>query len=321
MSDSNNELIELTNETISSMIYEIRGQKVMLDFDLARIYGYSTRDFNNQIKRNLERFDSDFRFQLSDEERRTILRCKKSTANPLSSKRRYNPYAFTEQGIYMLMTVLKGELAVKQSKVLIRLFKQMKDYIATSNNLLNANEILKLSHQVSNNTSRLDIIEDKLGIVMDGFVDFSKLSHILIMDGERIESDLAYQSIYKQATSSIIVIDDYIDIKTLQLLKTASSNVEVTIFTDNKGKNSVTKQFVDDFVLDTGINIVFKRNNGRFHDRYIFIDYNHENETIYHCGTSSKDSGNKITTIMKIDVKEPYHQIISDILHNSLLSF
>ena len=321
MSEQNNELIELTDETISSMIYEIRGQKVMLDFDLARIYGYLTRDFNNQIKRNLERFDGDFRFQLSDEERKAILRLKKSTANALSSKRRYNPYAFTEQGIYMLMTVLKGELAVKQSKTLIRLFKQMKDYIVSSNNLLKANEILKLSNQVSNNTSRLDTIENKLEMVMDGFSDSSKFTHMLIMDGERIESDLAYQSIYKEASFSIFIVDDYIDIKTLQLLKSCHSSVEVTVFTDNKCKNSITKEFINDFFLDTGINIVFKKNNGRFHDRYIFIDYNHDNEIIYHCGASSKDSGSKITTIMRIDVKNQYHQIIEDILHNSLLSF
>ena len=99
-----NELIipELNNETIESMIYEIRGQRVMLDFDLAKIYGYDTRDFNNQVKHNNERFDNDFKFQLNNEEWNRVLRCKKSTAN-MSSKRRYLPYAFTEQGIYMLM--------------------------------------------------------------------------------------------------------------------------------------------------------------------------------------------------------------------------
>ena len=124
---------ELNNETIESMIYVIRGQKLMLDFELAKIYGYSTRDFNNQIKNNIERFDVDFRFQLTKIEWNDFLRCKISTANNLS-KRRYLPYAFTEQGIYMLMTVLKGDLATRQSKALIRAFKQMKDYIVENNN-------------------------------------------------------------------------------------------------------------------------------------------------------------------------------------------
>lgn len=118
-------IIELTEENIESMIYEIRGQRVMLDFDLARIYGYTTRDFNNQVRHNIERFDNDFMFELTEDEVKNILRLKKSTANQLSSKRRYNPYVFTEKGIYMLMTVLRGELAIKQSKALIRLFEKM----------------------------------------------------------------------------------------------------------------------------------------------------------------------------------------------------
>ena len=162
------EIIELTNESIESMIYEIRGQKVMLDFNLARIYGYTTKRFNEQVKRNIEKFPEDFMFRLTiDEveqisrsqivttknssieseefersqiatpekiptESEKIERSKKSTPELWAAGkggRSYLPYAFTEQGIYMLMTVLKGELAVKQSKALIRLFKGMKDYI------------------------------------------------------------------------------------------------------------------------------------------------------------------------------------------------
>ena len=111
------EIIELTEENIESMVYTIRGVKVMLDFDLARIYGYSTNAFNQQVKRNIEKFPEDFMFQLSDVETRMILRSQIVTANELSSKRRYNPYAFTEKGIYMLMTVLKGDSAIKQSVI------------------------------------------------------------------------------------------------------------------------------------------------------------------------------------------------------------
>ena len=109
------EIIELTEENIGSMVYTIRGVKVMLDFDLARIYGYSTNAFNQQVKRNIDKFPEDFMFRLTDTETRMILRSQIVTANELSSQRRYNPYAFTEQGVYMLMTVLKGDLAIKQS--------------------------------------------------------------------------------------------------------------------------------------------------------------------------------------------------------------
>ena len=131
-----NELIipELNNETIESMIYEIRGQKVMLDFELAKIYGYETKAFNQQVKRNLNKFPDDLMFVLTRAELIQILRSQNVTSSWGGSRK--SPYAFTEQGIYMLMTVLKGELATRQSLALVRAFKQMKDYIIENTGLL-----------------------------------------------------------------------------------------------------------------------------------------------------------------------------------------
>ena len=115
--DKTDEMMFVNHESLVKKIYIIRGQKVMLDFELAEIYGYSTKRFNEQVKNNADKFDEDFMFQLSQDEWE-ILRSKNSTSNSEqgSGGRRYLPYAFTEQGIYMLMTVLKGELATKQSK-------------------------------------------------------------------------------------------------------------------------------------------------------------------------------------------------------------
>ncbi len=192
MSEQNNGLSELTNETISSMIYEIRGQKVMLDYDLAKIYGYETKYLNRQVRRNIEKFPDDFMFELSQPEIDYLMRCQNVTSrNNLlfkgnSGGTRYNPYAFTEQGIYMLMTVLKGELAVKQSKALIRLFKQMKDYITSSNSLANINELLRLSNQVNQNKTDIREVKNQLRVVMDNFIDPSTYKHFLILNGERI---------------------------------------------------------------------------------------------------------------------------------------
>ena len=137
---------ELNNETIESMIYVIRGVKVMLDFELAKIYGYTTRTFNQQVNRNIDRFDEDFMFQITKKELNEILMSQNVTSSWGGIRKL--PYAFTEQGIYMLMTVLKGELAIKQSKNIIRLFKQMKDYIVESNNLISYNELLKVTNKV-----------------------------------------------------------------------------------------------------------------------------------------------------------------------------
>ena len=119
----------------------------MLDCDLAEIYGYSTKRFNEQIKNNLERFDEDFRFRLTDAEF-CNLRSNFSTSSWGGT--RYIPYAFTEQGIYMLMTVLKGDLAVQQSKALIRLFKQMKDYILLRQNMLPSSEFADFQREYPN---------------------------------------------------------------------------------------------------------------------------------------------------------------------------
>ncbi len=121
--------IMLINEkSLRDKIYIIRGQQVMLDYDLAEIYGYETKAFNRQVKNNAERFEGeDFMFRLTKDEF-DYLRCKNYTSSWGGS--RYLPNAFTEQGIYMLMTVLKGELATRQSLTLIRAFKAMRDCLA-----------------------------------------------------------------------------------------------------------------------------------------------------------------------------------------------
>ena len=116
------ESIAVTEEYLRDKIYEVRGYKVMLDADLAEIYGYDTKSLNRQVKNNISKFDDDFMFELTDQEVED-LRCNNCTAN-IDSKSRYNPHVFTEQGLYMLMTVLHGELAARQSKALIRTFKK-----------------------------------------------------------------------------------------------------------------------------------------------------------------------------------------------------
>ena len=324
---SDNEIIvpELNNETIESMIYIVRGEKVMLDFELAQIYGYTTKTFNQQVKRNIDKFPERYRFQLTIEEIAEISRSQNVTTimqtKGIKGGRVYLPYAFTEQGIYMLMTVLKGDLATKQSIALVDAFKQMKDFIVENKGLLTTNETIRLTNLVNDHSKRLASVEQKLEVVMDNFIDPSTYKHYLILNGEKIEADIAYQSIYKLAKHSVYVIDDYIDIKTLQLLKVCNPNIEIIIFTDNKGTNNLNKNFVNDFKNDTGFNITIKKNNNRFHDRYIILDYGFESESVYHSGASSKDAGKKITTITKIEEIELYKSLINEILNNENYTF
>ena len=304
----------LTSETIEKMIYVIRGEKVMLDFDLAKIYGYETKAFNQQVRNNIEKFPLRYRFQLTKEEVLLVQRSKNLTSS--WGGKRYLPYAFTEQGIYMLMTVLKGDLATKQSIALIDAFKQMKDYILESNNLLtNTNSYIE--SRFSSIDKRFESIDGKIETIMDNFVSPMSYKHYLILDGKRIEADVAYQEIYSKASKFIMVIDDYVDVKTLQLLKCCKQEVKIIIITDNKAKNGISQSFINDFINDTGYDLVIKPSNDRFHDRYIVIDYNTDKEILYHCGASSKDAGGRITTISRIEEIDLYKPLIDELLGDS----
>ena len=340
------------SDYINYLIYTVRGVKVMLDADLAAIYGYTTKVFNQQVKNNLDKFDDDFRFQLTKEEYSEILKSKKLTSKLfitdyesddnknneflrskiLTSKtetrggRQYLPFVFTEQGIYMLMTVLKGELATRQSKSLIRAFKEMKDFIIDNKSLIGNCELLQLSVQTTQNTS--DIAEIKgnmvtkaeLARVIQDFTDPQTRREYLILNGESVEANIAYSNIYKSAKHSIFIIDNYIGLKTLVLLKNASANVAITVFSDNIGRGLHLNDYNDFHGQYPQINIAFRKTCGIYHDRYIVLDYDTQNEKIFHCGASSKDAGDKVTTITEVADGQIYHQLVDVLLQNPVLS-
>ena len=162
---SDKDIAIISNDDIRNKIYTIRGMQVMLDSDLAEIYGYETKNFNRQVKNNIDRFDSDFMFQLTSEDIEDLSRCKNFTLNKKEGRGgniKYMPYAFTEQGIYMLMSVLKGELAVRQSKMLVRTFKDMKDFIVQRNNLVGTDAISRLLEITDRHTDDIRKIKDTM---------------------------------------------------------------------------------------------------------------------------------------------------------------
>ena len=323
MGRENRKMVVIDEVTMKSKIYDIRKQKVMLDFELAEIYGYTTTRFNEQVKNNSEKFDDDFMFQLSKSEFENLI-SKKSTSS--WGGRRKLPYAFTEQGIYMLMTVLRGELAVKQSKALIRMFKQMKDFIFENQDFIGSKELLQLAIQTNQNTKDIAEIKSKMAIkedlkkVMDNFIDPETYRHFLLMNGDKIEANVAYTKIYKSAKKSIYVIDNYIGLKTLELLRSARDKTEIIIFSDNiRNKEMLTKNILDDFIKSyPNLVLKLKVTDKKYHDRYIAIDYGTTNETFYLCGASSKDAGNKVSSITKIEVSSQgmYHDMFSKLLNN-----
>lgn len=324
MAEENKEIVIVDDKTIQEKIYLIRGQKVMLDADLAEIYGYETKNFNRQVKNNIEKFEGeDFMFQLTENEFEN-LRCKNFTSSWGGS--RYLPNAFTEQGIYMLMTVLRGELAIRQSRALIRTFKQMKDFIIENQDFISSKELVQIAVQTNQNTKDIAEIKSQMATkedlkkVMDNFIDPDTYKHFLLMNGDKIEADVAYTKIYKSAKKSIYVIDNYIGLKTLELLRAAKDNVEIIVFSDNvKNKDMLTKNILNDFRKDyPNINLKMKIAGKKYHDRYIAIDYGTDSEAFYLCRASSKDAGNKISSITKIEEssKDMYHTMFGGMLNN-----
>ena len=302
--DKKNELIILNEETIKNKVYTIRGEQVMLDFELAEIYGYSTKRFNEQIKNNIEKFKG-FIFRLTWDEADEFSWSKKSTLNKNGDKRGYNlkylPYAFTESGIYMLMTVLKGPLAIEQSRKLINIFKGMKDFLFKTNQLTIIDNVISLVSKVNNQEKRIELVENRLDVVMDNFIDPAKYKEFHILDGERIESQEVYKTIFGLAKKSIFIFDNYISSRTLKYLKVCSPNIMLVIVSDNISKDGINEEDIEIFKNETGIVLSLVKGHGRLHDRYIVIDYDTPQELIYHSGSSIKDTGNKIATITKIE--------------------
>ena len=333
-------VIEVTEEYLKDRLYMIRGKRVLLDADLAIIYGYTTKAFNQQVKNNIEKFDEDFMFELSDKEAEN-LRSKFLTAN-ISSKSRYNPRVFTEQGLYMLMTVLKGSLAVKQSKALIRTFKKMKDYILENRDLIGQRELLQLSMETANNKIAISKInhdmsslEKQISDVAEGLKDVVTKSELadmmnsfisdddekwLMYNAKFSSADEVYESIYRQAKSSIYVVDNYIGLRTLVHLKNSPAGVDIILFSDNVGNNKLHNIEFTDFCKEyPAINISMQKTGGIFHDRFIVLDYGTADERVFLCGASSKDAGARITSIVEDYGTAKYNSVIAALLKNSPL--
>ncbi|SCY74694.1 ORF6N domain-containing protein [Butyrivibrio sp. INlla14] len=316
----NTELI--TIEGIKRKVYTIRGQQVMLDSDLAEIYGYEVKNLNRQVKNNAERFPEDFMFQISKGELEN-LRCKNFTAN-LNSKSRSLPYVFTEQGIYMLATVLRGELANQQSIFIMRAFREMRHFIQQNKQFVTRSEMTMLSAKVSEiavqtadnkdrqvkTESDIKDIRKQIDTLSENFISEKDLKNYVIYKDHKFEADAAYIDIYSQAKKTILVIDDYVNTKTLQLISHKASGVDVILFTENKrGRNGVlTSAEVTDFISQYG-NLTVKPNPD-CHDRLVVLDYGTKHEKMFHCGHSSKDAGSKACAIIEFAMTDLFHPLI-----------
>ena len=322
----------ITTDDIRSKVYIIRGQQVMLDKDLAEIYGYDVKRLNEQVKRNINRFPEDFMFQLKTSEITESLKSQIATLNVSKNKRGMHikkmPFAFTEQGIYMFATVLRGELAEQQSIFIMRTFREMRHYIKQNQQFVTRSEMELLSSKVTEisvqtaglidkqkqTDQKVNLIQKNVEQLSENFITDKDKKNFVIYKGQKLEADIAYIEIYQQAKKSIYVVDDYMNAKSLQHLSQKANGVEVVIFTENgKGrKGFLTKSLVTDFQNEyPSLRI---KPNPDCHDRLIVLDYDEETEQVYLCGASSKDAGKKLCAINQITETAIIHPVIDRLL-------
>ena len=323
----------MTIDNICNRVYVIRGQQVMLDCDLAEIYGYEVKRLNEQVKRNITRFPEDFMFQLTKDEIDFVKSQFATSRNRnmyegQDGGRRKAPYAFTEQGIYMLATVLRGELAEQQSIFIMRAFREMRHYIKQNQQFVTQSEMRLVTAKVSEISvqvadvvnwknkaeDRFDNIQRSIDTLSENFVSEKDFKNFVIYKGQKFEADAAYINIYQQAKKSIYVVDDYVNTKTLQLLSQKQVGVEVVLFTENgHGKRGfLTTVVVNDFIQEYPPLRI--KPNADCHDRLIVLDYGEPTEQAYHCGASSKDAGKKLCAINAILETSMIHPVIDKLL-------
>ena len=281
-----------TND-IDRLIYTIRGRQVMLDHDLAALYGYEVRALNQQVKRNIGRFPADFMFQLTKEELGIVKSqiVTSSIPNFYSGQeggRRKPPYVFTEQGIYMLATVLKGEIAEQQSIFIMRAFREMRHFIA--NNALLFEKVSHIELRQLEYEKNTDVRFDKVFRYIE---DHAETEQKIFFDGQIYDAFSLITSIVQRATREIILIDGYVDVDTLNILAKKNDGVDVKIYTyasaqlTNRDAANFNAQYPTLTVKRTQV----------FHDRFIILDGN----KAYHIGASIKDAGKKCFGISLIE--------------------
>ena len=313
----------IDKEKVKAQILEIRGYKVMIDSDIAVYFGVTTGNLNKAMKRNIRRFPEDFCFRLTDEE---TLRFQIGISMRTSGKkggRAYNPYVYTEQGVAMLTSALHTDRAIEASVQIIKAFVEMSHYIRQNRQLLPYDELKALELKQYKLSDRVHNIEEKmltradLSDLMKLFDSGIKSEEILILNGEPFKADMAYRKIYKQAKKNIIMVDDYIDVKTLHHLSHAKINASIIIISDNKGYSPLRLTEYSDFLIEyPGRRIKFIKSANKVHDRYIILDYDTRTMRVYHCGASSKDAGKKITTITEIKEVDIYKNTFRNLIAN-----
>ena len=281
-------------EEIKQKIYTIRGKQVMLDSDIAIEFEVETKRINEAVKRNSRRFPEEFCFQLNEEDFDSLRSQFATLKNQgRGQHRKYLPYAFTEQGVAMLSTVLHSDKAINVSIKIMNAFVEMRHFIYNN---------AQVFERLTNVEYKLLDHDKKFEEVFNQFQIKGNVEQKIFFDGQVYDAFSMMVDLIKKAENEIILIDNYVDIDTLNILAKKNNGVNIKIYT--KKETKLTSKDIDKF------NIQYPELEVKyteiFHDRFLILDRKY----IYHIGASLKDLGKKCFGIMLIK----YDAIIEDIL-------
>ncbi len=278
---------------IEDMIYEIRGKQVMLDSDLAKIYHIETGALNRQVKRNIERFDEDFCFQLTNFEHE-YLKCQIGiTKKEKRGGRRTLPYVFTELGVAMLTSVLNSEIAILENKRIIKAFIVMRHYIG--NNILNQKYYNDMTIRHDSEIKLLQESFDRL--------EENKEVNEIYFDGKIYNAYSKVLDIFNEAKYELIIIDRYTDKTILDMIKTLECNVVLITSKNTKLTKTDIEKYNSTY---NNLTIIY---NDEYHDRYFIID----KDKIYHSGNSVNHIGYRKSSIDVLQDKSIKQTLLEDI--------
>ena len=317
---------EISTLQIEKKIFVIRGVQVMIDRDIAELYGVETRRLNEQVKRNIERFPEEFMFQLNEAEfenwKSQIVisntgndnwmsqfatsnsNLKSQIAISSSDKMglRKRPFAFTEHGVTMLASVLKSEIAVKASIQIVKAFVSMRHFVQSNSQIFAELKSIR-EHQLDTDIhlKESDKRIDQLFTLMDKY-NINDTQGIFFQ-GQIFDAYAKFESFIQSAQKEIILIDNYVDLSVLQRLAKKKKGVNIIIYTDSKTK--LTAQDIQTF--NAQYSTITLNHTTKMHDRFMIID----NKVLYHIGASLKDLGKKCFAFEILD-----SSFIPDILKN-----
>lgn len=287
--------IIVSDKTIRNLILVVREQQVMMDSDLAALYQVETKVFNQAVKRNIARFPDAFRFQLTNEEYEG-LRSQIVTSNGRGG-RRYLPYVFTEQGIAMLSAVLNSDIAIQVSIQIMTAFVEMRRFLV--NNTVLFEKISEVNWRQQEFEKKTD---ERFKKVFNYIAEHNEVKQKIFFDGQIYDAFSLLVELVGKAEKTIILIDNYVDVDTLNILAKKKKNVNACIYTVKQTK--LTAADVRNF--NRQYPKLEVKYTGAFHDRFLIIDDN----SAYHIGASFKDAGRKCFAInIILD-----HEIVKEVL-------